>query len=187
MNSKLIQLCDYSKLLYNFTKCGDLLVIGVAVVECNENTTLSKDLVKKSFEYLCGRHPILNATLYKDKTLKTVYFCLNENEKFANYDKYLKWDTFATRRDFEIKLEEFNNKRIDYEANEKLWRACVYDFIEDNQQKYAIAFLLPLFMTDALNITTICIEVVNITNALMNNTECEEMNEKLKVLRNNFS
>jgi hypothetical protein len=44
--------------------------------------------------------------------------------------------------------------------------------------------ILPLYMTDGLNITTLVFEFTNIINSLLNQTKCEEMLNKLEICPN---
>ncbi len=58
---------QYIKMLFNFTRCGDLTVIGMAILaNIDENLIDAKiecHVVKKSIEYLIKRHPLLRAQI----------------------------------------------------------------------------------------------------------------------------
>lgn len=188
MVEKIVRFTDYDKNLYHFTLCGDLLVFGLSIIDCigQKEATLDQDLVKNALVFLIKRHPLLRAHLQIDD--ENVFFKITEEaENYIINEDDLKWQLLDSRNDLAIKLENFNNQRFDYKSKCKLWRACVYEFQEENRKKYAIAFLLPLFMTDALNITSISIEIVNIINSLLLNTKCVEMSNKLDLIDNMYT
>lgn len=182
-----IPFTEYHKSLYNFSLLGDLLVFGLTIIEApNNDVKIDQDLIKSCLSYMIKRHPLLRAHLEIDG--KNISFKItDEPYKYEITEKESEWIVLNDRSELEEKLEKFNNRSFDYETKCRLWRSSVYDFHENCKQKYAIALLLPLFMTDALNITSLSIEIVNILNSLVLNRECHEMTEKLDPVDNMFS
>lgn len=188
-SQKKMILNDYQKMLYYFTKYGDLLVIGLSIVEnvsdSQTEVCLDRGLVKSSLSYLMKRHPLLRAHVVEkivDGERKVYLNIADDNDEQMNItEEDLAWKNISTRDGLMSELEEFNSKKLDYSSKCKLWRASVYEFTEDDKRKYAIAFLLPLYITDALNITALSIEIVNIINAQLLHIQCEEMKSPLDV------
>lgn len=195
-----IEFNEYLKMLFNFTRCGDLTVIGMAILENKDKTLrdldLTCELVKKSIEYLLKRHALLRAHIETDDDTSKVYFSIDDNDpKWSQVvvGQDLVYGKLNTRNQVHARLESLVDKRLDYKVNCKLWRAGLFSFPvgtgsqECNQSgcasnQYALVFLLPLYMTDALNITSLTIELVNLINSLVLGIECEEMRVQLPLV-----
>lgn len=173
-------LTSYEKKLYQCSKHGDSLVLGVAIVQA-KNRKLTKAVVRRALSIMWNRHPLLAAYLEHD-TLNDKVYLINNNDQDLEFD--LEWSVIASREKLTYELEQFNNKLFNYKNRGILWRCKVIKFIEDSIDKYAVSVVLPLFMTDGINISTISIEIVNIINAILTGTECEEMKTKLELIDN---
>ncbi len=80
-------------------------------------------------------------------------------------------------------LEALTDQRMDFDNKCQLWKAGLFLFQDDDTTlKYALAFFLPLYMTDALNITSLIIELTNLINSLIIETECEEMTTGIPIV-----
>lgn len=176
-------------MLFQFTELGDLLVMGLSILEIdNDYIKLEQQLVKESLRHLLNRHPMLRAHVEQDVAVdgqRLVYLNIanveddSQIEKLKITDEDLVWKEINSRDELISHLEAFNSVKFDYTKKCKLWKAAVFEFTESNTRKYAIAIQLPLYLTDALNITTLSIEIVNIINALCLCIPCEEMKTQL--------
>lgn len=173
---------DYERSLFNFNKCGDLLVFSIGILESYEPLNLDRNIFKKVLFFLMKRHPFLRSKISTDQN-RNLYFKINANVVNCNDDD-LSFIHLSSRDELEDSLAELTKNKLDYEKN--LWRMIIFDFDENSQKKYAISFWLPLFITDGLNITALQIEIVNILNSLITNTECEEMIVSLPLTENMF-
>ena len=184
-NKTIVKLCPYEKSLYYYSRCGDCLVIGIAVIESEKRTILTSLLVRHALNYLKNRHPLLRAYLEHDKESDEVYLVMRDDIISFSFDEIcLEWSNVYTKEALTDELEKFNSKKFEYEKKSYLWRAKVVKFNEDDKDKYAVSFVLPLYLTDGLNISCILIELVNIINALLIDKECEEMKVRLELVDN---
>lgn len=192
-----IEFNEYLKMLFNFTCCGDLTVIGMAILENKDKTLRDLDLtceiVKKSIEYLLKRHALLRAHIEIDDDKSNVYFSIEDSDpKWSQVvvGQDLVYGQLNARSQVHARLESLVDRRLDYKVNCKLWRAGLFSFpgsqecsqCETASYQYALVFLLPLYMTDALNITSLTIELVNLINSLVLGIECEEMRVQLPLV-----
>lgn len=179
---------DYLKMLFNFSRCGDLKVIGLAILEEQEEEStnhkrINVDLVKESIEYLLKRHALLRAHIeVENNSVSRVRMRVDSDEpKWSQVEigRDLVYGELTSRDQLSTELERLVDQRFDYAARCKLWQAGLFSFpaTTDNNTKtnYALAFFLPLYMTDALNITTLTIELTNIVNSLVSGCVCDEM------------
>ncbi len=127
------------------------------------------------------RHPLLRANISHDPVLKSVNLIIKN--KYAE-DLDLEWCRIDSRVFLTKTLEEFNSKLFEYEKKCLLWRCKVIEFKENGINKFCLALVLPLYITDGINITTITIELVNIINSILNDRECEEMRINLDLIDN---
>ncbi|RNA13590.1 hypothetical protein BpHYR1_015431, partial [Brachionus plicatilis] len=174
---------SYDRSLYYFNKCGDLLVFSIGIIEGDELLILKKDVFKKVAFFLMKRHPFLRANILTDQE-KNLFFNINAHLADCDCEDDLLFFHLNSRDELQSYLEEFTKKKLDYEK--KLWRMIIFDFNENGKKKYGISFWLPLFITDGLNITALQIEIANILNSLVSNTECKEMIVPLSVTENMF-
>jgi hypothetical protein len=197
-----IKLTAYDKIIYNFTRLGDLNTIGVGIIDSSDKTVqVDRTLMKKALYYLIERHPLMRSHLESnDENTKNAELYYRIEEKFnlnyldRDYDEDdLNCEHLTSRGELTKKLEKFNSREFEYFKKCKLWRIALYSFVdeeealEEKRLKHAIVIVMPLFLTDGLNICTIIIELVNILNSLSNQTECLEMKEKLQVSDNMYT
>jgi hypothetical protein len=176
-------LSEYEKSLYYYTKCGDLMVLGVAVVESSVSQhTLDVDVVRRGLNFMKKRHPLLRAHLEHEPPNEDVYLIINKLEE--SVDCELEWVNIETRDELNFKLEQFNSKMFHYDSKCLLWRCKVIRFLENNNEKYAVCLQIPLFITDGLNIIALLVELVNILNALAVDKVCDEMKIELDLVDN---
>lgn len=180
MNDLSIPFTNYDHFLYDLNLCGDLLVLGLAVIETQSDAHLNEQLLKEVLKLMTKRHPYLRAHLEFDNTIS--FRIASDYTKIEIKDKDLLFIKLKSRDELEEKLAEFTKLKIDYK--DKLWRLIVFSFKENEQNFYAINLWLPLFITDALNITSLLIEIVNILNSLIQNTKCTEMIEEFNTINN---
>lgn len=186
------ELNEYLKMLFNISRCGDLIVIGLSILEnvdtSRPNLELDYEIVQKSIELLLKRHPLLRAHIEVDED-KRVYFKVTDNEhnRRVVMGQDLICGEMTSRSEVLNELEKLTGKSMDYENKCKLWRAGCFSFKENDKRKYALAFFLPLYMTDALNITSLSIELANLINALTDRVECEEMQKEMPISETEIS
>jgi len=185
--NKRVEFNVHEKLLYNFTRVGDLLVVGLAVLESeNENARLDRDLVIKGLEYMMKRHPLLRARIVASSESSNLFYEIKDKD-FNVEDDDVSFQAIS-RDELEFSLEtSISNVLISQKSASKLWRLEIYEIVPSetsDKKQHAIAFFIPLFITDALNITALLIELVNIINSLISNQECEEMKNELELVDN---
>lgn len=183
-----IELNDYLRSLFNMTRTGDLIVSGLSILENTDNNDAKLDIsvVKKSIEYLLKRHPLMRA--YIERCQNKVFFKLSNDdvsrsEVIEGVDLVSR--ELSSRQEMIAQMEEFTKKNFDYDNKCKLWKAALYGFSDEQdngRRKYAVVFLLPLYMTDALNITSLSLEISNLINAVLSGVECEEMRTVLPIV-----
>jgi hypothetical protein len=177
----------HEKLLYNFSRVGDLLVVGLAILEpATENGLFNKNLIIDGLEFMMKRHPLLRARLVvSPQSQNDLYFEIKNKDciKVEEGDVTFK---IIHRDELELSLENVISNVSNFEQYcNKLWRLEIYEILPSNgsnKKQYAIALFIPLFITDALNITALIIELVNIINSLLLNQVCEEMNQELELM-----
>jgi hypothetical protein len=176
-------LSEYEKSLYYYTKCGDLMVLGVAIINnSSQRQTLDVDLVKRGLKFMKKRHPLLRAHLEHEPSNEDVYLIINKLDESAECE--LEWKTIESRDELNQELETFNCKMFHYEKKCLLWRCKVVEFKENDALKYAICLQIPLFITDGINITALLVELVNIINAILVDKVCDEMKTELELVDN---
>ena len=153
----------------------------MVIVSSEEGSVLNESLVKKALLYMKKRHPLFRANLVHEKTTKLVN--LNIESKYSD-EINLEWSLVDCRKSLIKELEIFSSRLFDYDSKCLLWRCKVIEFLENDCVKYAIVIILPLFITDGINITAITFELVNIINSISNNKECEEMKTQLDLVDN---
>ena len=150
-------------------------------MDSDQETLLDENLVRKAMLYMKKRHPLFRANVDHDPISKSVNLIIQN--KYTD-DVDLEWCQINSRNFLTKKLEEFNSKLFEYEKDCLLWRCKVIEFKENDMVKYCLALVLPLYITDGINISTLIIEVVNIINSILNNKECEEMRIHLDLIDN---
>ena len=143
--SKLIQLTPEEILELNLTKLGEFLVLGLHIIESNDQKIdLNKELVEKALYILQKRHPLLRASLECNSN-KTFYKIHDESCEINPDNEY---ELIDSKDQLIPKLEIFNCKLFDYtKENSKLWRTCVYAYDEKGCKQYAVGIVMPLFIT----------------------------------------
>lgn len=196
MSETWVELNEYLKMLFNMNRCGDLLVIGMSILENiddgeQKNVKLDSACVKKSIEYLLKRHALLRAQI--ERVDNKVFFKLTKDDASRGEvieGKDLVFHELSSRREMIMELENLTKKLMDYDNKCKLWRAGLFSFHDEQDNgklKYAVAFLLPLYMTDALNITALSVELANLINAVLSGVECEEMRTVMPCVESELS
>lgn len=188
---KRIEFDEYLKLLLNFSRCGDLKVTGLAILESKNSPQfkINQEIVKKSIEYLLRRHALLRAHLefVENKT----FFSISQDQKWSEVviGEDLVFGELTSRSQLNAELEKIIDKRINYDVESKLWRVGLFSFPNDENSavSYALALFLPVYMTDALNITSLSLELTNIVNSIVSGTECVEMREQMPLVDTEFN
>jgi hypothetical protein len=141
MNS-IYALTDYEKLLLNYNKCGDSIVMGTLLVE-NQNSSieLTEDKVKQALLILQKRHPFFRAYLKEQSNIQVLYEDYNPIE--------LDWsDNSITHSELISQLEIFNSKFFDFKYKSNFVRCKVASFIDStNVKMYSINLSLALIIT----------------------------------------
>ena len=137
--------------VYHLTTLGELIVLGVNIVEqCqSKDVNIDKGLFERALNFMQIRHPLMRASLHFEAN--QIFYRIHETLPL-NTNEDISYKSFKTRKDLVVGLEEFNCKLFNYKIeNSKLWRAFLYEFVDDNQsKKYAVGFLMPLFITGNL-------------------------------------
>jgi hypothetical protein len=183
MSSK-VELSDYEKLIYNVTSLGDFNVIGIAILD-GQNVNLDIKIVKKALFYMYNRHPLLRARLQKDEITKKVYFNFPTAEEKLKDEENIQVVICELEEQDKLtdELEAFNSIIFNY-GECLLWRVKLIKYRHFNNYRYALALVLPFFITDGMNINALCIEIVNILNSLLTSSTCIEMNGQLELIDN---
>jgi hypothetical protein len=171
-----IKFCLDNESLFYFSKCGDLNVLGVAIVESEGNAILDKDTILKALYFMRKRHPLSRAKIEHNLESKEIHFLLRNLDQ-TELD--LEWSKLDSRENLIHELESFHSKLFDFESSNLIWGAKCIEFVENSAKKYALCLNLPIFLTDGFNISAFLAEIVNVVNALLSNTECEEMTQDL--------
>lgn len=186
---KLCDLTDYEQYIFNITISGDENVIGFGKLEAKNEKSMILDpaLVKKALYFMFKRHPLFRTIIKRHEQENRYYFEIyDETVRSEDMMKYEfkemngEYNGTSIMEEFEV----FLSKPFDYEKMCLLWRFKLINFIQNNKNVYFYALVVPLFMTDGLNITVLVFELANIMNSLLDNKECEEMNDKLNLCSN---
>lgn len=178
MSDIIRNLSNLELLLYNFSKNGDAIVAATGFV--NSKVKFNKEILTRSLKYLQERHPYLKSVLTEDKsTLKT---CFKIHEDYSNKIE-IEWIELEHTSDLNAEiienLERFNSELFQFETS-LIWRYQVLSYIENSIQKYCLSLVIPAFLSDGLNICAVLIESINILNALLTGSVCDEMNAVLE-------
>ena len=184
-------LSDYEQYIYNLTTTGDENVIGIAKLEpkCENAKVLECNVIKKALYYMFKRHPLFRAVAKQTESSKC-YLEINDELSESEDTMYYEYSEHYIDSDEAdaIAIKEFEiflSKSFDYENNCHLWRFKLISLVVDQKQRiYVFALILPLYITDGLNITVLCMELCNIINSIIGDKECEEMNVKLNLTEN---
>lgn len=144
--SFLYELSQDEKAVYYITTLGELLVLGASVIESENDTVLDINTITKALDFMQRRHPLMRAHLEFDSN--KMFYKINETlEIDINQD--VEFEILKSKDQLQSKLEEFNTRLFDYKSKSKLWRVCVYSFVEheNGSKQYAIGILMPLFIT----------------------------------------
>jgi hypothetical protein len=179
----LVELIPIEKYFYYGSLQGDEYVNGIAFTGA-DNIHLNDGLIKEAMYYLYKRHPLFRAHIHVDSTSGKIYFAIpTDYEKIVDDMKFQRCQ-LSSRADVIHELERFNVQTFDYENKCLLWRLEVIEYVEDNVKMQVFALVVPMYMTDGINIAVLCIELVNILNSLLQNQKCNEMIEKLEFIEN---
>ena len=182
-NHKLVELISLENWLYHGSIHGDEYVNGIVITKIN-NLMINDDLIKEMMFYLYKRHPLFRAHIYKDEVTGKVFFAIPvEYEKTANEMKYERRQV-SSKVKLIHDIEEFSCQPLDYESSCILWRLGLFEYEEDGDLNCAFVLIVPMYMTDGINITVLCIELVNILNSLLKGETCCEMIEQLDLIDN---
>ena len=179
-------LTDYEKYIYNLTLSGDENVIGIGKIEAKDEkiNALDSIIIKKALYFMFKRHPFFRTVVKKDDSY---YFEIHsdtfKSEEMMNFE-FSEINEKYKEEEVVREFENFLSKPFDYENNCLLWRFKLTNYIENNKNLSIFGLILPLYMTDGLNITTLVFEFTNIINSLLNQTKCEEMSNKLEICPN---
>ena len=186
---KIYNLTDYENYIYNLTLSGDENVIGIGKIEAKNEEIKSLDsiVVKKALYFMFKRHPFFRTVVKNNAYLNKYFFEIHsetsKSEEMMNFELSEIDGNYSEDKvveEFEILL----SKPFDYENNCLLWRFKLINFIEKKKNFSIFGLIVPLYMTDGLNITALIFEFTNIINSLLNKTECEEMLNKLELCPN---
>ena len=174
---RLVELIPVEKFFYYSTLFGDEFVNGITITNYIK---LDDFMIKEAMFYLYKRHPLLRAHFKLDDT--NIYFAIPFNDEKTITDMNFERHNLKSRDELVKELERFSVQTLDYSKKDILWRLEVVTFIEKDCENTAFTITLPMNMTDGINITVLCIELINILNSLLNSEICFEMTEKLELL-----
>jgi hypothetical protein len=120
--SSIYALTEYEKLLLNYNKCGESIVMGTLLVENEDdiNIALTEQIVKQALLVLQKRHPFFRAYLNDDASSIHV-----QNEDFNPIE--LDWsDKLIAHSELITQLENFNSKFFDFKYKSNLVRYPIH-------------------------------------------------------------
>jgi hypothetical protein len=168
-----VELTKTENILYNLTLQGDENVIGFVVVDHNQHIVIDDCVVVEALAYAYKRHPFLRSRLHLVPDGNAMLEIANPGQhSFASNQVEFERIKLNTIDELTRELEIFNMKTFDYKNDLLLWRFKMVDY---DGNKLVFAFVLPFFLTDGLNISMICIEIVNLINSILKHVECKEM------------
>jgi hypothetical protein len=179
----LIKLSPFQVYDYYLASCGDYVTFNLGIIRSSQGTKLENDHFKKALVFMQERHPLLRAHIEHDTTNpRDVYLVFNQKPRDIDLD----WTSDVNSREEMVKeVEKFNNRRFNFRESCLLLRAICIEFTDsDGQKKYAISFRMISGLTEGLNMCALLIETMNIVQALVSGTECEEMKTKLDFVEN---
>jgi hypothetical protein len=180
INEDKYKLIPYEKAIYNYTTCGDFLVLSTTILTLQGDVALDETIVRSALRYMQLRHPMLRTHLRFDPHSTDIFFDVEEDlENMRPAD--LEWRRISSlRQELISNLERYNGTRFDYQNKCFLWKAQVLEYEENSVKRYAFSILVPDAFTDGINITTASVEIVSILNSLLTGTECDEMRERFE-------
>jgi hypothetical protein len=176
-------LSEYEKTMFYSLLYGDLNVFGVSVISSAEiEYNLSRETVEQALFYLKKRHPLLRAHIRHDIDSEDVHFVINELKNSPRVE--LEWSKVDSRDEMVLEIEKFSSKKFKYGPGILTWESKVIEINNqhNNSKPWAICILLPLFVTDGINISTLLVELVNIINSVGTGKECNEMKLDLNLI-----
>lgn len=184
---KLVELMPVEKFFYYGSLFGDEFVNGIAITRC-KSSELDDATVKEAMFYLYKRHPLLRAHIEVDeKKPNCFYFAIPlKHEKTVDEMKFERC-ILKSRVELIKELERFSVQTLEYHEKCLLWRLEVITFSENDCENAVFIITIPMNCTDGINITCLCIELVNILNSLLNKDTCVEMTEHLDLLDNSLN
>ena len=178
---KLIDMLPVERWLFNGSTKGDEYVNGVSITK-GDNIELSNEVIRSAMFYLYKRHPLFRAHIHLNIN---AYFAIPADYEKTEDDMVFERFQLSSRNQLIPELEEFSAKILDYENKCLLWRLGLFEYqTDDNKNVHVFALIVPMYMTDGINITTLSIELVNIINSLLKNQTCLEMIEHLELIEN---
>ena len=88
----------------------------------------------------------------------------------------------ASRNELVNLLEKFDAELFDYDNKCLMFKLRVFEWKQNDKIAFVFSITVPHCISDGINITTLCIEFVNILNSILQNKECNEMSEHLNVI-----
>lgn len=185
-NQRLVELSPTEKYYYYASLLGDMNALSISIINIDDNEVqLNDGIIKEAIYYMCKRHPLLRAKLYKDENTKKHYFSDDYEKKLINFEETVfERSRVNDRNEFISECEKFNSIIFNYSNNCLLWRLKVVEFKEDLKHKLGLILVLGLYITDGVNISALSIDLLNIINSLLQNKQCIEMNEHFELLDN---
>ena len=180
----MIKLTCMEKFLWYSSLSGDLLVLATTVLDAPPDLPkLSENLFVQALGHFRRRHPLLSAGIVMETN--ELFLTLSDQTSQASVEHSF-GKTFDSRKKLIEDLEAFNQKTFDYQdPGMALWRARLDKFTDEedgNKTRLALTLIIPLFITDGINIVVLLVELVNIINALLMDRECEEIRVKHEIM-----
>ena len=182
---KLIETIFEERILYELSKLGSNLLNGFIITTSNDVLKIiSDDSIKKAMFYLYKRHPLLQCHIHKTKFLKKIYFAVPENNEERKSIQDMKFEKvkIESRNELVNLLEKFDAELFDYDNKCLMFKLRVFEWKQNDKIAFVFSITVPHCISDGINITTLCIEFVNILNSILQNKECNEMSEHLNVI-----
>ena len=184
---KLINTSFVERLFYKLSKNGSCLLNGLIITHINENAIkfISDCIIKEAMFHLYKRHPLLQCHIHKTRFRRKIYFAVPENDTERRTIEDMKFEKvrIASKEELVSILENFNVELFDYEKKCLMFKLKVFEWKQENDKDfYAFSLTVPHCLSDGINITTLCIEFVNILNSLLQNIKFNEISEQLEVI-----
>ena len=120
MNKKLLyELTDYEKIVLNINKLGDLIVMGILLIEneeTNSKVQLTESTVRNALNLLQKRHPFFHAYINENSNLQ-----INEQDYNLIELEWFDQDQLPNRSEMLTQLESFNTKTFDFPQIKLVW------------------------------------------------------------------
>ena len=178
------KLFDNEKYIFQAGIINELVVYGILILESDRiYTNFNESLVRKALDYMQKRHPLLRAHAeYDFEKSSDIHLIINDENDSKTKEIDFEWINLkqSNRENMIREIENFKNKKMLFK-NRLLWSFGLIEYNDSAKNYYSIVLKVNQSVSDGMNVSALVVEIGNIMNALINQTECDEMKIRLEL------